>query len=1594
MKRFLFVMLFCIPVLQAQTPLTDANIHVAVDLWLSDQPLAETTYGHISNWNTSNVTDMSNLFYGANDLNDPIGNWDVSNVTTMNDMFRGASSFNQPIGNWDVSSVTDMSDLFRGATNFNQEINNWDVGNVTNMGAMFMEATAFNQPIGNWDVYNVTNMSYMFNQSNFDQDIRNWNVSNVTNMANMFNGTFLSLSTYDALLITWASLPSLQSNIVFNAGSSNFCNAESARNTLNMTYNWSITDGGLDCSSITSLTNANINQAVHLWFSNQSMAEATYGHISFWDTSQVTDMSSLFFDTNDFLEFGFNEDLSNWDVSNVTDMSTMFHNSDIPLGIGNWDVGNVTNMHGMFEETGFNENVDISNWDVGSATDMSQMFANNQEFNQPIGNWDVSNVINMTLMFESSEFNQPLGNWDVSSVIDMSGMFDSSEFNQPLGSWDVSNVTDMSSMFQLNQQFNQDINTWDVSNVMDMRFMFFYAQNFNQPLDNWDVNSVTNMSGMFQEAINFNQPIGNWDVSSVTNMAGMFIFSAFNQPIDTWNVGSVTKMNAMFSFSEFNQPLSNWDVSSVSDMSYMFQGTGTTNFNQDISGWDVSNVTDMSYMFFGNRFNQPLENWDVSNVTNMSSMFAGDNDVNLFNQDISNWNVNNVTNMSGMFSRSSFNQPIGNWHVGNVGSMDYMFYESGFDQNIGNWDVSNVNDMSLMFSFGNLSNSNYDSLLIGWASLPTLQPNVNFDVASNYCSGESSRNVLINTYGWTITDSGLDCSTMTPITDANIHEAVDLWISDQPTAETTYGHISNWDTSNVTDMSNLFNFYEAENFNGDISNWDVSNVTDMSYMFAGINADIGTSIDPDISGWNVSSVTTMKGMFKYNYMFNQSIGNWDVSNVTDISEMFMMASNFNQPIGNWDVGNVTTMASTFYGYTDYYADSSNMEEFEEDNRPGTAFNQNISGWNVSSVLDMSRMFQNCQFNQPIGNWNVSNVTTMQKMFRSSLFNQDIGSWNVGNVTDMSEMFRGADVFDQPIDNWDVGNVTTMRSMFGTWECDATRTSVFNQPLNNWDVSSVSDMSGMFTGASFNQDISSWDVSNVTNMSLMFGGYSCGEVETAVSFLLNNYYDNLLTSWSALPNLQPNVIFNVGTSTYCNGESSKNFLVNNYGWVITDGGLDCSNIINCVKTQDDDVFMNVTNNIDVSLDVAQDIKGFQFDITFPDGFIFNPGDITKLELPDSYQLSCSSIGNNIYRVIGFSFVNEIIPAGIGNIVTLPTNIDSTTPVGDYQIPITNIILSDENNVNVAYECQVDGILSLYDYPLGDANGDYNVNILDILVTIDFIFDNIPSVFYYDLVDLNLDQNINILDILEIQDIILNPEATSEENSLNVSLISQSIMGSNYLVVEDKVITPGSSDILEVNLNNQDVVKGMEFNFTLPQGIIFDPSAIVGTTRVDGFTISAQEISPNVFKVLIFSLTSGTISPGSEAILNLPITVGTISNTGVYPIALTDVIISDINNNDIATTAPEVGELSIAVLGISETDDVNIINIYPNPSRDIIYIDSSVKGGYQIYDVTGKSVDQKKLLIGTNKLNISTLSEGVYLLEINHGSRTLVKRIVKI
>ena len=80
-------------------PLTDSNFQAAVNRRSSrDEANATATYGHISDRNTSSVTDMDGAFNDRSAFNENISTWDLSNVTNTRHMFKGATSFQS--GHW------------------------------------------------------------------------------------------------------------------------------------------------------------------------------------------------------------------------------------------------------------------------------------------------------------------------------------------------------------------------------------------------------------------------------------------------------------------------------------------------------------------------------------------------------------------------------------------------------------------------------------------------------------------------------------------------------------------------------------------------------------------------------------------------------------------------------------------------------------------------------------------------------------------------------------------------------------------------------------------------------------------------------------------------------------------------------------------------------------------------------------------------------------------------------------------------------------------------------------------------------------------------------------------------------------------------------------------------------------------------------------------------------------------------------------------------------------------------------------------------------------------------------------------------------
>jgi len=88
--------------------------------------------------------------------------------------------------------------------------------------------------------------------------------------------------------------------------------------------------------------------------------------------------------------------------------------------------------------------------------------------------------------------------------------------------------------------------------------------------------------------------------------------------------------------------------------------------------------------------------------------------------------------------------------------------------------------------------------------------------------------------------------------------------------------------------------------------------------------------------------------------------------------------------------------------------------------------------------------------------------------------------------------------------------------------------------------------------------------------------------------------------------------------------------------------------------------------------------------------------------------------------------------------------------------------------------------------------------------------------------------------------------------------------------------------------------------------------------------------------------------------------------------------------------DVNDISIHT-GINEIENDNI-NIYPNPVSDILYVNNLIgTEKIQIINILGETIKDVKASGTKETINVSDLSKGIYILNINNNGRNLSKKI---
>jgi len=659
--------------------------------------------------------------------------------------------------------------------------------------------------------------------------------------------------------------------------------------------------------------------------------------------------------------------------------------------ISNMNLNGITSMLGFMSGcSSYVQFFMLNSATSGALTDLTGCFEYSSYKPGKLKNWDVSQVTSLESFLEGTAFNKAgiTEKWDTSSVTNFKNMFkNNADYDQFLGGIDVSSAQNMEGMFHNSKKLKSGLNGWNVSNVVSFKNMFRGASSFNKSLSKWKTGSATTMKGMFCNASSFDQAVwakpgtGRWDTSNVESFESMFEGSSLSKSTNSWNIRKAKSFKNMFkSATAFNKPLPKW----AGDF-----GASLAESEKNI---------DFTGMFESSIYNQSVKDWDVSNAISIKNMFKDNTEFNseLFSgTKFQSTKCENVTNfLCGTTAlHTAINSPLTPDSIKNP----LTTYGDTVKDSIGFALMFCTDDSSIP---NELKSNTYKTYRSAWESENS------FVVVEEPPEPLPSE----NSYAFANRDE--------------LDTAIDAWMSNQTSAEETYGEIGTWDVSAITDMRSLFHGKSSSDVRElDLSNWDVSNVTKMGEMFK--TCRYFSSIN--LSGWDVSSCDSFYALF--------DIGHNTTALLTRNS---MKATLKSIDLSNW------TFSSSLLLYVNYmFWGLSNLETLD------------ISGWTNFKPLALSHMFYEVgkdSESKPsidLTNWDMSNVESFGYMFFRANFASvgDLSGWDLTGTLEGSWVFglmfydyQGASPGD--LSEWCVSHIADT-NQFSKWS------NIPSSNLPNW-----------------------------------------------------------------------------------------------------------------------------------------------------------------------------------------------------------------------------------------------------------------------------------------------------------------------------------------------------------------------------------------------------------------------------------------------------------------------------------------------------------------------------------------------------------------
>ena len=638
----------------------------------------------LSDFDSSLVTNMNDLFERYKGTSIDVSNLNTSNVTTMYGVFWGAENLEtiEGLENFDTRNVTSMSEMFYYCESLKtiEGLENFDTRNVTNMNRMFYSCTSLEEiDLSSFDTSASPSVHSMFEDAKSLRSVyvsNKWDNTKLGDSTNMFEHTNNLIGYYGFAFVqggnstyhdkTYARADTEDPN---NRGFFTDVSHKGEMNTV--TY----PDGTVVVYPHNSKIDIPTNDGSK---PNEKVAEITFKYHDDVTADTTMDVEKVYYQNgwyvnnehywngtrivvgeNLLLEYCFGENIARVEsfprperegYSFVGWWTDEYGGERIYNYAETEDITLHAHWSDPFAEldTGYNFNNKINGISHTDEYGDAKYFrkATEEEYN----NLDKDTLDDYYNIISNEDSGELIYAWNAGESVlyysktdnilmneDSSYMFSYSTFEEiDLSGLDPSNVTNMYYMFASSNNLTNIIfgDDFDTSNVTNMSYMFEYAYALESiDLSKLDTSSVTDMSYMFYGAESLETFVFNFDTSNVTDMSYMFEYDYALTTVDMSkaNLSSLTNAGGLFYYCDrlSNFTFTKQPVRNITETSGMFEGCASLE-ELDLTSLDTSNVQYMASMFHGMTSLRTIyvsDLWDTSHITEGPYVFYDDENI-------------------------------------------------------------------------------------------------------------------------------------------------------------------------------------------------------------------------------------------------------------------------------------------------------------------------------------------------------------------------------------------------------------------------------------------------------------------------------------------------------------------------------------------------------------------------------------------------------------------------------------------------------------------------------------------------------------------------------------------------------------------------------------------------------------------------------------------------------------------------------------------------------------------------------------------------------------------------------------------------------